>query len=366
MSTYQSSNQGAVVSIFLRGGMDGMHAAMPAADPQYLGLRPNLGQAAQAATDLDGFFRLHAALEPVHDIYHAGHLAMVHAVGAPDSTHSHFDAQDYLDHGTPGDKSTSDGWLARAIASTQPVSPLAGVAMGNKVVESMRHASQSIISVSTLENVGLVHPLAGMDLWIDAMAAGDDLLGPITDATFAAVETLQALPDPGNTNLYPNSPFGQQMSDVARMLKAVIGIQAVALDIGGWDSHADEETMLTTRFDDLARGLRVFFEDMGGLMQSTTVLVMSEFGRRAYENASGGTDHGTAGCMMVMGDGIKGGQVFTQWPGLSSNQLNHHGDLMPTTDYREVVSELLDARHYYPDLGTVFPGFSSTGYLGLV
>ena len=365
MNIYASNHQGVFVSIFLRGGMDGLHALIPASDPHYAALRPTLRQAAEEAADLDGFFRLHNALTPLQDLYQEGHLAVVHACGAPMSSHSHFDAQDFLDHGTPGDKSTTDGWLARAIASSQLVSTVAGVAMGNKVVASMRHADQSVVSVASLENVGLLHPLPGIDQRINAMYVNDELLGPLAEATFTSIDLLQQVPISGQSEAYPKTTFGQQMSDLAHMLKADIGIQAVALDIHGWDSHADEEAMLTERFNDLASGLRAFFEDMGGLMSSTTVVVMSEFGRRAYENASGGTDHGTAGCVMVAGDGIRGGHVYSQWPGLSSSQLNHHGDLMPTTDYRDVISELLAARHHYTDLHSVFPGFSATNYLGL-
>ena len=165
---------------------------------------------------------------------------MVHACGAPMSSHSHFDAQDFLDNGTPGDKSTTDGWLARAIASSQPASTVAGVAMGNKVLASMRHADQSVVSVSSLDDVGLLHPLPGIDQRISAMYVNDELLGPLAEATFTSIDLLQQVPVSGQSEAYPKSTFGQQMSDLAHMLKADIGIQAVALDIHGWDSHACE------------------------------------------------------------------------------------------------------------------------------
>ncbi len=359
-----SSSQfdGQFVVVFLRGGMDGLHAVMPTGDASYTTLRPNLSASAAEGTPLNDYFTLHAGLQALYPLYESGDLAIVHASGSPDNSHSHFDAQDYMEHGTPGDKSTTDGWLARALVQTGQTETLSAVALGSTVPEVLRNAALSPISMKSLAAFSLLNTAVTYEQTLTALYATDTTLSSTADSTFATIRQLQALISnsaqyPGAEN-YPDSEFATQLKDVATLLKADVGVKAVNLDVSGWDSHENEESMLASNFQVLAEGLAAFYTDLGTLTQDTTVVVMTEFGRRAYENASGGTDHGHGSCMFVLGGGIQGGQILGEWPGLADHQLHGPGDLAITTDYRSVLSTLLTYRHGLSDVSAIFPEFT--------
>ncbi len=364
------SLQGNMIVIFLRGAMDGMHAVIPAGDSNYASLRPQLSDSADSAIPLDGFFKLHAQLEALYPIYETGELAFIHASGSPDDSHSHFDAQDYMEHGTPGIKTTEDGWLARALLQTNLTAPLQAVAMGKSIPEVFRSSRLSAVAIDSVADYGLVHPSALLHLAIDDIHQQDDALASLSTSTFATIDALQALDadnyTPVNGAVYPNSTFGQQLQDVALLLKSDLGVHAVNVDIGGWDTHENQEAQLSGNFQQLAEGLAALYLDLGSLMQTTSIVCMTEFGRRAYENASDGTDHGHGGCMFVLGKGINGGQVLGEWPGLTESDLYGPGDLEVTTDYRTVLAELLIKRHGYQDLSMVFPDFELPSFVGLL
>jgi uncharacterized protein (DUF1501 family) len=361
--------QGQLVVIFLRGGMDGMHAIIPAGDTFYKDLRPELSLAAEVASDLDGFFRLHAQLAPLQAIYEQGDLAFIHACGSPDPSHSHFDCQDFMEHGTPGVKTTFDGWLARALSGGAPGSVLQAVAMGKTVPEVLRSQVIEAVALNSIAEFSLLHP---SDIFAEQLAEiyrNDPALASVAVTTFNTIEALSQLEaasyQPAEGVVYPTGTFGKQLQDAALMLKSALGIRALNIDLGGWDSHNNQQAMLSAGFQQLAEGLAAFFIDLGELAGSTSIAVMTEFGRRAYENASAGTDHGHGSCMMVLGQGINGGKVYGEWPGLAPEALYGPGDLQVTTDYRTVLAELLTVRHGLPDTSLVFPDFPLGATLGI-
>ncbi|HEV2198363.1 MAG TPA: DUF1501 domain-containing protein [Bryobacteraceae bacterium] len=375
------SRKKVLVAIFQRGAVDGLNVVVPFGDKRYYDLRPAIGIPApdgslNAAVDLDGFFGLHPALAPLKPIYDSGQLAIVHAVGSPDPTRSHFDAQDYMESGTPGRKATADGWLNRALPpDSGPHSPVRAVSLGTEMARSLRGPNEAL-AVSNLNDFKVRDPV-GSDLYESMYGASrDTALSGTARETFEAVkllETLQKQPySAANGAKYPNGRFAQSLQQIARLIKADVGMEVAFADVGGWDTHVNEvgatpvQGQLANLLANFGESLAAFCRDLGDRMADVTVVTMSEFGRTARENGNRGTDHGHANYMMALGGGIRGGKVYGEWPGLAEEQLYERRDLSLTTDFRDILSELV-ARHLgNPKIASVFPGYAGSGFRGLL
>jgi uncharacterized protein (DUF1501 family) len=376
-------NKKILVVLFQRGAMDGLNAVIPFAEPAYYRMRPSIAIPRpqrgneQTAIDLDGRFALHPSLAPLEPLFKQKSLAIVHAAGSPDSTRSHFDAQDYMESGTPGRKSTEDGWLNRhlQIAPAVQASPFRGVAMGPNLPRTLKGTAPAV-ALPDVRQFQLLSASPVVEGGFEAIYAQtvDQTLRGTGQETFEAIEMLRkANPQrfqPENGARYPGGRFGQSLQQVAQLIKADIGLEAAFLDSGGWDHHTNEgavQGQLANLLRDLGQGLAAFHQDLGTRMENIVLVTMSEFGRTAAENGNRGTDHGHANCMFVLGGPVAGGKVYGRWPGLEREQLYEGRDLEVTTDFRIVLGELL-ARHLgNSNLQSVFPGFavSPAQFLGL-
>ncbi len=373
-----------MVCIFLRGGMDGLNVVIPHGDADYYRLRPSLAIAEPdsgkdtTGIDLDGFFGLHPALRPLKDIWDDNGLAFVHAAGSPDPTHSHFDAMDYMERGTPGEKHIPTGWLARhlQVAANENGSPFRAVGFGTLLPSSLRGPVPAIALQSIADfHLGGRYQGGEVDEFqtaISEMYAADPTLGGRADFTFGAVQLLESVVSgeyqASNGAKYTESEFGQSLKQVAQLIKAEIGLEVAAVDLGGWDTHVDQGSLagnMPGLLADLSTSLAAFYHDLGDTMKRVTVVAMSEFGRRASENGGQGTDHGHGNVMLTMGKSLNGGKVYGQWPGLSPEALIAPGDLAITTDFRSVLSELVSKHLRNPALDQVFPGFTDSQMLNL-
>jgi uncharacterized protein (DUF1501 family) len=368
-----------LIVLFQRGAADGLNIVVPFAEPNYYRMRPTIAipqpkrGGGDAAIDLDGFFGLHPSLAPLEPLFHKSQLAIVHAAGSPDPTRSHFDAQDYMESGTPGVKSTEDGWLDRAVSSVpeENASPFRAVAMGPNLPR-MLQGRTGAIAVPDLrqfkvqpQSPAMANVVEGGFEAMYAQTVDHALHGTGTE-TFEAIDLLRKIDTskypPENEADYPKNPIGQRLQQLGVMIKANIGVEVMFLDSGGWDNHVNEggtQGQLANLLKDLGQSLAAFHQDMGDRMADIVVVTMSEFGRTAKENGNRGTDHGHANCMFVMGGDVKGGRVYGKWPGLGEHQLNEGRDLALTTDFRTVVGEILVQHLGVKDLAPVFPGFDS-------
>ncbi len=370
-----------LVCVFLRGGIDGLSAVVPYGEGgNYYDRRPTLAVPESSVLDLDGFFGFHPTLAPLHEVFQAGGLTVVHATGSTDPSRSHFDAMQFMEYGTPGSKTTGTGWIGRHLqtAAWQNDSPFRAVGMGALLQSSLR-GSQSPLSLRSIADFhlrgreGELRQLEQILADLYTMQAPPDLLGSQAQLVFDAVDTLQSLSAenyvPANGAAYPEDDmgFGLGLRQIAQLIKADVGLEVACVDLGGWDTHENQGTLdgyFNALLDTLSRGLAAFYADMADQMSGITVVTMSEFGRRVEENASHGTDHGHGNFMLLMGGGVHGGQVYAQWPTLASEALSE-GDLAITTDYRDVLAEVVSMRLMNPALEQVFPNHTVTP-LGLI
>lgn len=373
----------ALVVIYLRGGADGLAIVPPYADPEYYLRRPTLaipqpGQT-NGALPLPGnsFFGLAPAALPLLGPYTDGKLAIVHATGLLDPSRSHFDAQLLMELGTtsgvPGGRRI--GWLARHLQSSAPVAHefVRGIALHDGLPRSLAGAPGAFATPDPASFVlpGQPASLAERRARVTQMFSADDrTMHSAAGTTLGAADLLSAVDfagyTPANGAVYPNSPLGKQLKATAAMINGGVGLEVYAIDYDrarGWDFHANLGPItgsLATKVGDLSRCLAAFYTDLKtGALANVTVVCMSEFGRRAYENASAGTDHGHGGIMLVMGGQVNGGQVFANWPGLALPQLDD-GDLAITMDHRDVLAEILVKRLGNPNLGIVLPNYTPT------
>ena len=366
-----ASNKRLVV-IFQRGAADGLNIVVPHAEPAYYAMRPSINIPRQQVIDLNGFFGLHPAMAPLKPLWDQRHLAVVHAAGSPDTTRSHFDAQDYMESGTPGVKDTSDGWLNRTLQSEPAVadSPFRAIALGTSLPRILS-GKASAVAVSNVNGFGIAggNPAAApLGNTFEAMYAQsvDTVLHGTATETFEAVKMLKSAdpqkytPAPGAN--YPRGPFGNALRQTAQLIKSNLGVQIAFTDIGGWDNHVNEgavEGQLANVLRDFAQSIAAFWVDLGPLAEETLIVTMSEFGRTARENGNRGTDHGHANVMFILGGPVRGGRVYGRWPGLDPAQLNEGRDLTLTTDFRCVLGEALSRHLGNAHLNTVFPGFDN-------
>ena len=363
-----------LVAVFQRGAVDGLSMVMPHGDGAYFSVRrsialgpPRRGDSA-TAVDLDGFFALHPALAPLAPLWQSGALAIVHACGSPDTTRSHFDAQDYMESGTPGVKSTPDGWLARTAGGLpDPGSPFRAVALGPTLPRSLR-GDVGAISIPSLErfDVRAASEAAVARKGFESLYEQGvrDLLHGTGRETFEAVKMLKragaARIAPANGAEYGRSRFGQSMRQIAQLIRADVGLEVAFADVGGWDTHVAqgaEQGQLANRLRDFGHGLAAFAQDLGDRMADVVVLTMSEFGRTVAENGNRGTDHGHATAMIVLGGGVRGGKVYGRWPGLAPERLFEGRDLAVTTDFRALFGEVAGRHLGIARPAELFPGW---------
>ena len=374
-----------LVVLFQRGAADALNVVVPHGEKAYYGMRPTIAiprpGAPNSAIDLDGFFGLHPALSPFKRLWDDGILATVHAVGSPSNTRSHFDAQDYMESGTPDNKGTRDGWLNRYLAvkgtcdechldahpaqtSGSKSSPFQAVSMtpqtprileGGAPTVSMNSLDEFTIRTngSQAERIEALYRTGNADV---VHAAGGEM--------FEAMKILKsANPQqyvPQNNADYPRSPFGSHLRQIAQLIKADVGLEIAFADVGGWDTHVNQggsTGQLAQRLDDFSKSIAALTQDLGTRMADVTILTMSEFGRTARQNGNGGTDHGHATSMFIIGGDVKGKKVHGKWPGLEPEQLNEGRDLALTTDFRSVFSEVAFKHLGAAKMDAVFPGF---------
>ena len=365
------------VCIFLRGGADSLSMIVPHADSEYHAQRDSTRIAApddlqvdsqQRAINLDGFFGLHPKLAPLQEIYNANDMAFIHATGQPNASRSHFEAMKMVERGVENN-GVYTGWLGRHLASydTDNQSPLRAISIG-KMLPASLSGEVPALAFKSIDKYHLrgnkTQQKADMQALLQSFYQSDDPLSLTANKTFAAMETLSQI----NTEnyqprgrAYPQTKFGEDMRTVAQLIREDVGVEVACVDKGGWDTHATQggaEGNLATKLHDLGQTLLAFYEDIQNEKDNVTLVVMSEFGRRVKENAANGTDHGHGGMMMLLGGGIEGGQVYTEWPGLHPDQLDNNRDLQITTDYRDILGELITKRLNNPHVGTVFPNYT--------
>jgi uncharacterized protein (DUF1501 family) len=368
-----------LVAIFQRGAVDGLNMLVPFGDAEYYKLRPAIAIAQPgrdgSAIDLDGYFGLHPRMASLKPLYDSGMLAAVHACGSPYSTRSHFDAQDYMESATPGVKSTRDGWLNRYLQVVNSTTPLQGVAVTRQAPRTMQGRAATL-SFPGVDDFAVRDTMGSARAIQDSYSrTPDSLLNASARQAFDAVAVLQKATggsyQPSNGAEYPRSPFGRSLQEVARIAKADVGLEVAFAESTGWDTHVAQggsDGQLAGRLDDLARGIAALTRDLGDRMNDTVIMTMSEFGRTAAQNGSGGTDHGHGNAMMLIGGPVKGGQVYGSWPGLRPEQRFESRDLAITTDFRTVFAEVVTAHLGAPatSVGRILPGFTPTKPLGII
>jgi uncharacterized protein (DUF1501 family) len=368
-----------VVSIFLRGAADGLSLVVPWREDDYFRRRPTLSlrvpdpKAPDGSTcvDLDGQFALHPALAPLHSSWREGRLAIVHAVGSDDPTRSHFEAQDQMEHGAAHGQEVSGGWIARHLRSVGDAAPrsLEALAFRETLPESLRGAPSAgaVRSVAEVRLTTRSGDEKGVVRALEALHSGTDALALAGRNSLEVLRRLQALAPTDSDAGYPEDDLGRGLADIARLLNGGINLSAACLDLDGFDTHFAQGTtdgLLAGRLRSLAGGLSAFLKDLGKRADDVLVLVQTEFGRRVYENTSLGTDHGSASVLFALGAGLNGGKVLGRWPGLRDEDLHEDKDLKVTTDYRQVLAEILEKRCGNDRVNRVFPGLKKD-YIGI-
>ncbi|HEX8145303.1 MAG TPA: DUF1501 domain-containing protein [Pyrinomonadaceae bacterium] len=369
-----------LITIFQRGAVDGLNMVVPHGERAYYEMRPALAIArpsrgtttSDEAIDLDGFFGLHPVLAPFKPLWDAKRLVIVEAVGSPDSTRSHFDAQDYMESGTPGRKATEDGWLNRLLQS-QPrsgASPFRAVSMTQNMPRALQGRAPAL-AISNLADFTVragqysASVQGGFEAIYDQGVA--DVLRGTGKETFEAVNFLKRVNPsqykPENGAQYPRGQFGNSLLQIAQLIKAEVGLEVAFTDVGGWDTHVNQGNargQLALRLQEFGAGIAALARDLGQRMDDVLILTMSEFGRTVRENGNRGTDHGHANAMFVIGNSVRGGRVYGDWPGLRNDQLYEGRDLALTTDFRDVFGELARKHLGNSNLPAVFPGYASS------
>ncbi|TFW10316.1 DUF1501 domain-containing protein, partial [Oxalobacteraceae bacterium OM1] len=366
-----------LIVIMLRGAVDGLNVVAPVGDADYARLRPTIALAPPGrdggALALDGYFGLHPALSALAPLWQARKLAFVHAAGSPDPTRSHFDAQDYLESGTPGRKSTADGWMNRLVdALPGPAAPTRAVSIGPVMprILSGRAAAINMASGAAATRPGLLdRPQVG-----DAFGAlygdgNDNMAAAFRQAQSARKEMLSSLDQEmqmaNNGAPLPNG-FPDDAARLATLMRRDARVQFAFMALGGWDTHANQGAatgQLANRLQPLGDGLAVLAERLGPLFEDTAIVVMSEFGRTVRQNGNGGTDHGHGNAMWLLGGTVAGGKVYGDWQGLSEARLHEGRDVPVTTDFRSVLAQVAERHLRLGDrrLERVFPGMPGPG-----
>jgi uncharacterized protein (DUF1501 family) len=365
-----SGRRRVLVAIFQRGAVDGLNMVVPYAEPAYYAARRTIaikrpGQTG-GALDCDGFFGLHPRMAPLQAWFKNGELAIVHACGSPNATRSHFDAQDYMESGTPGVKSTEDGWINRYLRARrdEEATPFRAVALAAQLPRSLQGPAPTL-AMTSIGRFG-VRAGAGMEESFEAQyaAAADQVLNATGREAFDAIRLLERA-NPRryaaeNGATYPRSAFGQALQQIAQLIKADVGLEVAFAEAGGWDTHVNQGAdagQLAARLADFASGVSALSQDLGSRLQDVVILTMSEFGRAVSENGNRGTDHGHGNAMLVLGGSVRGGKVYGRWPGLAPEQRYEGRDLAITTDFRDVFGEVVVRHLGVRDPSPIFPGY---------
>ena len=369
-----------LIAIFQRGAVDGLNVVIPHGEPAYYRSRPTIAiprpdGTEQSAIDLDGHFGLHPALKSLKPLWDSKQLAIIEAAGSPDPTRSHFDAQDYMESGTPGLKATTDGWLNRALQPEPHPSPLRAVSISPDLPRALRGRNPAV-AVANVNDFRVRDPRAAGAFQAMYEEAADQILNGTARETFEAVRTMQWIQkkpySPANGARYPNGRLGQSLQQIARIIKANVGLEVAFADVGGWDTHVNQSGaephvgQLANLLRDFGDALAAFSQDMGDRMADITLVTMSEFGRTVRENGNRGTDHGHANVMFVLGGNVRGGRIYGEWPGLEPEQLYEGRDLALTTDFRTVLAELVSKQMGNREIANVFPGFQAKEERGIL
>ena len=388
MDLFNAPKGKVLICLFQRGAADALNIVVPHGERAYYAMRPSIAipqpsrGAANGAIDLDGFFGLHPALAPLKPLYDRGLLAPVHAVGSPSTTRSHFDAQDYMETGTPDNKGTTDGWLNRYLAvkgtcdeCNLAKTPFRAVSLTPQTPRILEGPSATV-AMNSLDEFS-VRATGNSAERLEALyrTGSADLVHGTGAEMFDAVKMLRsANPQkylPQNGADYPRSQFGLRLLQIAQLIKANVGLEIAFADVGGWDTHVNQGSstgQLAQRLDDFSRSIAALVADLGDRMDDVVIMTMSEFGRMARENGNRGTDHGHAGALFVIGGHVKGGKVHGKWPGLEQEQLYEGRDLALTTDFRSVFAEVVSDHLGARALDRIFPGFAASprDFLGIV
>jgi uncharacterized protein (DUF1501 family) len=358
-----------LVQVFLRGGCDGLNLCVPHGDSSYYALRPSLGlHLSDGVRDLNGFFGLHPALAPLLDLYNEGLLALHPTIGNAQLGRSHFDAQDFMDTATPGDKSTHDGWLERVAVQIPGEALMQLVAFASRSPRAVLGPHPDLVTQS-LSGFGISAGSGSADwsaeaesLLRDVHASADSPAASGGREVFDAIETIRATPalaaSPANGAAYPDAPVGLGLRQAAQLVRAGLGTRCIYVNVpGAFDTHANQLVGNNAEYPALAGALVAFRRDLGPLIDDVLLMVTTEFGRTAAQNGSAGTDHGFAHCGLFLGGGVRGGRVHGTWPGLAASALNEGRDLKYTVDFRDVF---LSAAHWL-GVGSdaaVIPGYA--------
>jgi len=405
-----------LICIFQRGAADGLSIVVPHGDKDLYTHRPGLavqrpggGTPQNSAIDLDGFFGLHPALAPFVPIYKSGHLAAIQACGSPDTTRSHFDAQDYMESGAPGNKRIADGWLSRTVLAcpedqaklkAAAASPFRAVALGgDHGLPRSLQGDAGALAIPDLQSFGIGTQTAGMgggargkagkgknagrraiadstpraagtpSTVVDGFenlydsAVGDVLHGTGKES-FEAIAVLNKITPgsyvPGNGAVYPAGRFGESLKQIAQLVKAQVGVEVAFAEMGGWDTHTNQPNRLTQQLREFGQGVAALYNDLGDQMNDVVILTMSEFGRTVRQNGNNGTDHGHATAFFALGGPVAGGKVLGKWPGLAPEQLYENRDLALTTDFRAIFGEVAMCHLGAKGLQNIFPGYNGT------
>ena len=388
MDLFNAPKGKVLICLFQRGAADALNIVVPHGERAYYAMRPSIAipqpsrNVANGAIDLDGFFGLHPALAPLKPLYDRGLLAPVHAVGSPSTTRSHFDAQDYMETGTPDMKGTTDGWLNRYLAvkgtcdeCNLAKTPFRAVSLTPQTPRILEGPSATV-AMNSLDEFS-VRATGNSAERLEALyrTGSADLVHGTGAEMFDAVKMLRsANPQkylPQNGADYPRSQFGLRLLQIAQLIKSNVGLEIAFADVGGWDTHVNQGSstgQLAQRLDDFSRSIAALVADLGDRMDDIVIMTMSEFGRMARENGNRGTDHGHAGALFVIGGHVKGGKVHGKWPGLEQEQLYEGRDLALTTDFRSVFAEVVSDHLGARAVDKIFPGFAASprDFLGVV
>ena len=363
-----------LITIFQRGAVDGLNMVVPYGDSEYYNLRRTIAvpkpNQTDGAVNLDGFFGLHPSLKPFESLWNNKQLAVIHSAGSPDNTRSHFDAQDYMESGTPGNKGTRDGWLSRVLqtSKTEKDSAFRAVSMTQQTPRTLmgRYPTIAMTNLKDFSIKAGIYSKSVQGGFEDVyQQKSKDSLGETGKETFEAVNYLKkANPSqfkPENGAVYPNSRLGQSLLQISQMIKANVGLEVAFAEAGGWDTHTNQGSgrgQLANLLRDFGASIAALATDLGKRMDDVVILTMSEFGRTARENGGRGTDHGHGNAMFVIGNSVKGGKVYGDWKGLKSDQLNEGRDLAVTTDFRDVFAEVSQKHLGNKNLDKIFPNYS--------
>lgn len=365
-----------LVCIFQRGAMDGLMAVSPINDIHFKNARPNLfmspAKLEGASFDLDGQFSLHPSLNKFNDLFKEKRLAILHGVGSPNTTRSHFDAQDFMETGTPFNKGTESGWLNRAIGLLGHEStPFSAVSLTPTLPRSF-FGSNEALAINNLQDFALKIP--GNNNFSKNTAASFEDLYDMTSSeilnktgkdSFEAIKMLKEKNinsfKPKMGIVYPNSPLGNALKQIAALIKMDVGLEVAFAESGGWDTHYNQGTIngsMARNLNDLSESMNAFWNDIEPYQDEVTLMTMTEFGRTVHENGTGGTDHGRASCMFVLGNDVNGGKVYQNISGFDKALLEDGRDLPVTIDFRSAFSAVASHHLKIVPGNTLFPDWN--------